>query len=164
MGIDDRDVVTGHEMKSIGHEDTFSEDIRDIGEATKQLLFLSNKVARRMRRKGLKGKTVTLKVKYSNFVQITRSTTLRAVTDDGLTIYSTVCPLLEKTEVGRRPVRLLGVSMSHLTGLGVERQLTLFGQGSNSAKRKELNKTLDSLHDRFGERSVRPGTLIERKM
>jgi DNA polymerase-4 len=69
MGIDERDVEPEHDVKSIGHEETFARDIVDMDLAKKELLSLSNKVARRMRRKGITGKTVTLKVKYSDFVQ-----------------------------------------------------------------------------------------------
>jgi DNA polymerase-4 len=65
----------------------------------KELLALGNKTARRMRHKGLKGKTITLKVKYSDFVKITRSATLPKSTDDGVEIYSVACRLLEKTKV-----------------------------------------------------------------
>jgi DNA polymerase-4 len=101
MGIDDRDVVQGHDVKSVGHEETFSQDILDKDLAKKELLALVNKVARRMRQKNATGRTVTLKVKYSDFIQITRSSTLPKSTDDGLEIYSTVCHLLEKTEVGK---------------------------------------------------------------
>ena len=71
MGIDDRAVVPEHNVKSIGHEETFAEDILDLNLARKELLSLSNKVARRMRRKGLEVKTVSLKVKYHDFKQIT---------------------------------------------------------------------------------------------
>jgi len=65
----------------------------------KELLALGNKTARRMRHKGLKGKTITLKVKYSDFVKITRSATLPKSTDDGVEIYSVACRLLEKIKV-----------------------------------------------------------------
>ena len=160
MGIDDREVVPEHDVKSVGHEVTFARDILDSDQAKKELLSLSNKVARRMRRKNISGKTITLKVKYSDFVQITRSSTIPAVTDDGLEIYATVCRLLEKTKVGKRPVRLLGVSLSQLSIFGVEHQLSLFQQDGAAQRRKELNTALDSLTDKFGEKSIRPGTLF----
>jgi len=162
MGIDDRDVVPDHDVKSIGHEETFPEDILDITAAKKELLTLANKVARRMRRNGVKGKTITLKVKYNDFVRITRSTTLPKSTDDGLEIYATVGPLLKKTEVGKKPVRLLGISLSQLKGFSSGEQLSLFHQDMESQKRRDLNTALDSLHKKFGEKSVIPGTLIKK--
>jgi DNA polymerase-4 len=89
-------------VKSIGHELTFLQDIISLDVAKKELLALGNKVARRMRHKGLKGKIIKLKVKYSDFVQITRSTTLPKSTDDGSEIYSVACRLLKKTEATKK--------------------------------------------------------------
>jgi len=161
MGIDDREVIPDHEMKSIGHEETFSQDILDMNTAKKKLLYLANKVAYRMRKKEAAGKTVTLKVKYSDFRQVTRSKTLPKSTDDGFEIYSTVCRLLEKTAVGKRPVRLLGISLSQLSFLGAEHQLTLFDQDADSLKRKNLNIALDSLYEKYGEENIKPGVLFD---
>jgi DNA polymerase-4 len=161
MGIDEREVVPEHDAKSIGHEQTFSENIIDLDLAKKELLSLANKVARRLRSEQVTGRTITLKVKYSDFVQITRSTTLPQFTDDGPEIYSTACQLLEKTEVGRRPSRLLGISLSQLTVLGSETQLGLFHQDRAAQKKRELHTAIDSLHEKFGEKSIRPGTLIK---
>jgi len=161
MGVDERDVMPKHDVKSMGHEQTFLHDITSLDVAEKELLALGNKVARRMRHKGVTGKTVTLKVKYNDFVQITRSTTLPKPTDDGLEIYSTVCRLLEKTEVTIKPIRLLGISLSHLNFLGIGTQLSLFDQDPSSQKRQRLNTALDSLYEKFGDQSVLPGTLLD---
>jgi DNA polymerase-4 len=160
MGIDGRDVIPEHDVKSIGHEQTFLQDIISLDAAQKELLALSNKAARRMRHKGLTGKTVTLKVKYFDFVQITRSTTLPKSTDNGLEIYSVACRLLKKTEVTKKPIRLLGISLSQLSFLGIGTQLSLFDQDPSSRKRQRLNTVLDSLHEKFGDKSVVPGTLL----
>jgi DNA polymerase-4 len=161
MGIDDRDVVTEHEVKSIGHEETFSEDILRLDLAKKELLSLANRVARRMRRHGVEGKTITLKVKYHDFVRITRSVTRHNYTNDSADIYSNICSLLEKTSVGKRPVRLLGISLSNLTDIVSGRQLSLFRHHEANEKRRELNKTLDSVLDKFGSKGIRPGSLID---
>ena len=112
MGEDERDVVPEHEVKSVGNERTFMRDIQMPEDAKKELLALATQVGRRMRRKNLTGKTVSLKVKYHDFKQITRAKTLADFTDDGLEIYGASCDLLQKTEVGKRPVRLLGISLS----------------------------------------------------
>lgn len=161
MGIDEREVIPEHDVKSIGHEETFLQDIVSLDAARKELLALGNKVARRMRHKGLKGKTVTLKVKYFDFVQITRSATLPESTDDGSEIYSVVCHLLKKTEVTKKPIRLLGVSLSQLSFLESGTQLSLFDQDPSAQKRRRMNIVLDSLHDKFGDNSVVPGTLLK---
>ena len=91
----------------------------------------------------------------------TRSATLNKFTNDGTILYQTACGLLEKTETGKRPVRLLGISVSQLSTHGGEEQLSLFSPFELDRKRKDLNTTLDSLQDRFGENTVRPGTLID---
>ncbi len=160
-GIDNREVVTARRVKSIGHEVTFSTDISEKTAAKKELLSLSNRVARRMRRHGATGKTITLKVKYNDFVQVTRSTTSSGKTDDRSEIYTVVCRLLDKTLVGKKPVRLLGVSLSQLTFSDAGTQLHLFGQNGAVSRRKDLNAALDSVSDKYGERSVMPGTLVK---
>jgi DNA polymerase-4 len=161
MGIDERDVIPEYDVKSIGHEQTFSQDIISVDAAKKELLVLSNKTARRMRHKGIKGKTITLKVKYSDFVQITRSTTLPETTDDGLEIYSVACRLLKKTEETKKPIRLLGISLSQFSLSGIGTQLSLFDQEQSSQKRQRLNAVLDSVYEKFGDKSVVPGTLLD---
>jgi len=161
MGIDERDVIPEHDVKSIGHEQTFSQDIISLNPAQKELLALSNKVARRMRHKGLKGKTITLKVKYFDFVQITRSATLPKSIDDGFELYSVACRLLKKTEITKKPIRLLGISLSQLSFSGIGTQLSLFDQDPSSQKRQRLNIALDSLYEKFGDKSVVPGTLLK---
>jgi len=159
--VDERDVIPDHDVKSIGHEQTFLQDIISLDTVQKELLALGSKVARRMRQKGLKGKTITLKVKYSDFVQITRSVTLPKSIDDGSEIYSVACRLLEKTRVTKKPVRLLGISLSQLSCLGTGTQLSLFDQDRSSQERQRLNTVLDSLYEKYGDKSVVPGTLLK---
>ncbi len=161
MGVDEREVIPGHDVKSIGHEETFSQDIVSLEGAQKELLALCDKVARRMRGKGLKGKTITLKVKYFDFVQITRSATLPKPTDDGSEIYSVACHLLNKTEVTKIPIRLIGVSLSQVSFLDSGTQLSLFDQDPSTQKRRVMNLILDSVHEKFGDKSVVPGTLLK---
>ena len=160
MGIDERAVEPEREAKSIGHEQTFMKDILNPDQARKEILSLSNRVALRMRQTEVRGSTVSLKVKYSDFKQITRAATLPEPTDDGMEIYATSCQLLEKTAVGKRPTRLLGVSLLNLSSRGEEKQLFLFDQDKDRRKRKDLNTALDSICDKFGEKSIRPATLI----
>ena len=161
-GIDDRDVVPERDAKSIGHEDTFLTDILDISHAKKELLSQSVRVARRMRKEGVKGRTVTLKVKYSDFKQITRSAALPCVSDDAHEIYLTVCGLLDKTSVGKKPVRLLGVSLSNFESKRIA-QMPLFKDQEGSDKKGQLHKALDSILDRYGDKALQSGTLVPDK-
>jgi len=162
QGVDDRDVEVSREVKSIGHEETFAHDVLDMEAIRKELLSLATKVSRRLRCEGFVGKTVTLKVKYNDFVQITRSETLPEVTEDGGEIFRRSWGLLDKTEVGKRPVRLLGISVSHLYPQGEDRQLSLFQPDAASPRRRKLNLALDRISEKFGEDGILPGTLVKK--
>jgi DNA polymerase IV len=162
MGIDDRDVIPERDAKSIGHEDTFIKDILDVSLAKKELLSQASRVARRMRKEDIKGKTVTLKVKYSDFKQVTRSATLPCATDDAHEVFMTVCELLKKTSVGTRPVRLLGISVSKFETRS-NSQLVLFEDDGEPKKVDQLNRAVDSIWDRYGDSALQSGTLIPDK-
>ena len=161
-GIDNRDVEPIHEVKSIGHEETYVQYIKDKELAKREILSLATKVARRMRRYDFSGRTVTLKVKYSDFVQITRSMSLPRGTDDASEIAKIGYQLMEKTAVDERPVRLLGVSLSGMDFLGGEAQLSLFNREMGMKKIRDLNRALDQASDKFGEGVIRPATLLQK--
>ncbi|PNV86314.1 MAG: DNA polymerase IV [Desulfobacteraceae bacterium] len=161
QGVDESEVETERQVKSIGHEETYREDILDMTMARRVLLSLATKVAKRLRGHGFVGKTVTLKVKYHDFVQITRSVTLQEPTDDGREIFQSCCDLLSKTEASKRPVRLFGISLSQLDLADKERQLALFEQRRGAPKRKRLNRALDTISDKYGDEAIVPGTLLE---
>jgi DNA polymerase-4 len=173
-GIDDRPVETEREAKSVGHEETYDRDLRERGAMRREILSLSQKVSERLRRGSVRGKTVTLKVKYRDFVQVTRAITLADPTDDGGAIYRCAVELLSATDAGTRPVRLLGVSVSRFEGkkegISAERmeQVPLFGRpraGAGPAvppdpERKErLNRAVDRIREKFGPRGIVPGAL-----
>lgn len=160
-GVDEREVEVERMVKSIGHEQTYRVDIQDKEAARKELLSLATRVARRLRGHGYVGKTITLKVKYHDFVQITRSTTLPEATDDSREIYSSCCAMLDKTDVGRRPVRLFGISLAQLSFSDEERQLDLFDDKEVPQKRRRLNRALDAISDKFGDEAIVPGTLLK---
>jgi DNA polymerase IV len=162
-GMDDRDVEPDQDTKSIGNEETYSDDILSLEIIKKELLALSIKVARRARSEGLAGRTITLKIKYHDFKQITRSITLPDTTDDGDELFRHCRSLLAKSDAGKKPVRLLGVSLSHFTAHTEVRQLTLFTDQSSVRKKKNLNRALDILSEKYGDEMVIPGTLIEKK-
>jgi DNA polymerase IV len=159
-GIDDREVQPERKAKSIGREETFGEDILEKAKAEKELLTLSQRVAKRVRRHGVEGRTITLKVTYNNFSQITRSVTLPTGTDDGRTIYRLCLDLMKKTEIGQKPVRLLGISLSQLAKPG-DGQLFLFNSSNGSEKEKRLNQALDAIQDKYGDQVIGPGSLMD---
>jgi DNA polymerase-4 len=161
-GIDEREVETAQGLKSIGNEETFSVDIVNTDTAKQELLALATKVGGRLRHKATVGRTISLKVKYNDFKQITRAITLIDPVDDGNTIYHQCCSLLEKTEVGRRPVRLLGVTVSNLCDPAAPRQQSLFDDHESDQKTGRLNQAVDQIQDTFGEGTIIPGTLLKK--
>jgi len=161
-GIDEREVETAQDLKSIGNEETFAEDLLDTDKARQELLALATKVGGRLRHKATLGRTISLKVKYSDFQQITRSTTLIDPVDDGTIIYRVCCSLLEKTEVGRRSVRLLGVTMSNLCDPAAPRQQSLFDDHVSDQKKMRLNQAIDRIQGTFGDDAIIPGTLLKK--
>jgi len=113
-GIDNREVKPHRIRKSIGKERTFSKDIDDLNWIHNFLTELSDKISESMKRKNAAGKTVTLKVRYDDFETITRSTSFSHYINDTSDIANTAKQLLEETEVGKRKVRLLGITLSNL--------------------------------------------------
>ena len=162
-GIDLRLVEPEQETKSIGHEETFAEDLRDQKKIEQELLALCLKVGKRARRYGLAGRTVTVKVKYRDFVQVTRSLTLPEPVADDKSLYRTGCLLLAKTEITLRPIRLLGISLANLVPAEASGQLALFGESQTRRKDCRLYKAIDAISDRYGSKSIVPATLVEGK-
>jgi DNA polymerase-4 len=115
-GRDDREVIAHGDPKSRGSETTFSEDIRDAGKLLEVIDGLAEEVAEDLSRLGRPGRTVTVKIRYSNFETITRSETLFRPTAQARVISRTARELLFRdTEVGARPVRLIGLSVGGLS-------------------------------------------------
>ncbi len=157
-GEDERPVSSVDSVKSIGHEETFARDLRDGEELRRQLLDLAERVARRLRASGHTGRCLTLKVRYPDFVTVSRSLTLADGTDHAMTIFRKAEELLGRTEAGCRSVRLLGLSLSQLEPLE-EGQQDLFGVGERH-RLEALDRAVDRLYERFGGKGVRRGSLL----
>jgi DNA polymerase-4 len=112
-GIDDREVEPEHEPKSSGSENTFASDLTDLIEIQTNIDEMARDAAEWLERQSLLCRTVTIKVRYSDFTTITRSHT-SGLTRDPDDIARRAVKLLEKTEAGERPVRLLGASVHNL--------------------------------------------------
>jgi DNA polymerase-4 len=115
QGVDNRPVVTEHEIKSVSQERTFSRDIADPDALRRELWGMSQGVARRLKRKGLAAETVAVKLRYSDFATLTRQMRLGVATDDDEEIYRAALVLLRRAWERGRPVRLLGVAGRGLT-------------------------------------------------
>jgi DNA polymerase-4 len=114
-GEDDRPVEPNRERKSVSSEETFAKDLADTEEMRRVVESLSRHAANFLERRELLARTVTLKLRYSNFQTITRSDTRDPATRDPGEIAARAAALLEKTEAGTRPVRLLGVGLHGLS-------------------------------------------------
>lgn len=112
-GIDNREVQPDREIKSVGAEDTFAQDLTELEEMNAELDKLAQKVCTRLNRYDLKGRTVTLKIKYADFKQITRSHSFQLPTADCDLITDTARHLLAAADTLTTAVRLLGISLSN---------------------------------------------------
>lgn len=163
-GIDHRPVDPHHrsETKSISNEITFSTDIGDLNTLKKEALLIADSVGWRLRRHMLKGRTVSIKVKYSNFKVITRSITIDSPTDVTDIIYKNACDLLDSIPLS--PIRLLGVGISNFDDTSYE-QLSLFEQSSTEdvCKKEHVDQLVDTLRERFGYHAVKRASLVNNK-
>jgi len=153
-GIDPREVVPDREAKSVGAEDTFDEDLTGLEALSPHVHAQALRVGRRLRKAGVKGRVVQLKLKFGDFTLITRRTTLPSATDDGQMLYRVARELLEKAHEDK-PVRLTGVSMQELGTESVgARQLGLFTEPEKPKRSDKLNAALDRIAERFGSKAV----------
>ncbi|EIE99703.1 DNA polymerase IV [Saccharomonospora glauca] len=159
-GRDDRKVVPQSEEKSLGAERTFDTDLVDGRDQRRQLLSLSEKVAATLRSRRLRGRTVSIKVRFIDFRTVTRARTLSGATDVARTIYDTAAALL--AELGpSAPVRLLGVRVEGLTGEGDAEQLSL-DDARPASRWRDAEVAADIARAKFGAAAVRPASLLER--
>ncbi len=113
-GIDNRDIITESEPKSISNENTFHNDIDSIDVLLQELMRIAEKVSSRMKMNSIQGQLLTLKLKYDNFEQITRSITLPIITNDKDILFRFAEQLLVQNWDHKRKVRLIGVGISKL--------------------------------------------------
>lgn len=179
-GIDDRAVEPDREVKSVSHEETYPSDRRDRDGLRTEVLRMADSVAHRLRRAGLAGRTVTLKIRYGDFSTHTRSVTAPTGLDDGSGIAGAANRLLAELDLSGG-VRLLGVGVSNLfpAGSGPAEQLTLDlsgapPAGSGPAARAGIapkidtavtsatatSAAVDAIRARFGDDAVGPAALL----
>jgi DNA polymerase-4 len=155
-GRDERRVVPDAPRKSVGAEETYPRDLVAEEQTHHALLALCDRVASRLRYEGTSGQTVTLKVRFTNFATITRSRTLPRETDAVTSIYQVARDLLGEA-VGRRRVRLLGVSMSNLKEWPACEQLSLEPRPSW----QDADRAVDQIRFRFGNDALKLGALLD---
>ncbi len=156
-GRDPRSVVPHEVEKSVSNEHTFSQDVDDPTVIRAELTALSDKVAARLRKAGYKGKTVTLKLRFTDFTTITRSKT-GVHTDLSHEIYATVWKLYEALGLQRVRIRLVGVKVDGLMAAHEAPDQLLFDEPDHGRRDAEL--AIDALRDKFGPGAVRPGRTV----
>ena len=157
-GHDERQVVPDAPEKSVGAEETFAHDVADPAVLRRELLRLVERTTAALRCRGLRGRTIALKVRYPDFTTITRSRTLAGPTDSMPEVLRVAAELLDGHLPSGVAVRLLGVRVEQLVGGGATEQLTLDGA---DASWPDAERAADAARSRFGSAAVRPATLLD---
>ncbi len=157
-GIDRREVIPDWDAKSYSHELTFARDLVDVDTLEGVVLDEAHRVSRRLRKDGVSGKVVQLKLRYHDFRTVTRRTTLEGPTSDTERIYHTARHLFHETWT-QAPVRLIGVGVSGISPAGSE-TLDLFAPAQAQNRRRRLVETIDRIEERFGQGKVVPAKLL----
>ncbi|WP_027367551.1 DNA polymerase IV [Desulfocurvibacter africanus] len=158
QGIDGRAVSPEHETKSSSAENTFSKDVDDSEILRRWLWRQSERVGRDLREHGWFGRTVTLKVKYADFTQLTRSRSLHVATNSTRVIHETAVSLMAEISFARK-VRLIGVGVSNFDK--GESQFSLIE--SLEPRPDKLDLTLDAIRDKFGDKILVQGRVFDLK-
>lgn len=176
-GIDERPVESDRQIQSIGNEETYESDVEDPAVIDLELRYFANRVAKRLRKYGLMGHTVSIKVRYNDFKTVSRQKRLDSATDQERIIYDTSVLLWNKLMRERtgaplvqvhtsildmpvKPIRLLGVTVSGLSTEGMVQE-DLFSSEVDE-KEEKLSTVLDSLASKFGEGAIMSGALWRR--
>ncbi len=170
---DDRAVEPDQQVRSISHEETFAIDHHDHRALRPELVRMGDAVAGRARRAGVRGRTVTVKVRFGDFRTITRSVTLPAPVDTGPAVVRAAADLLAAVDVGVG-VRLLGVGLANLVDGTAPEQLSLevvgaAGSGpaaspapaADGVAWRAVTGVVDEIRARFGAEAVLPGSLAD---
>ena len=155
-GLDAREVSTSRIEKSIGHEETFHEDIADPRILRAELLRLSDRAAARLRENGWEARTVALKVRFADFSTFTRSQTLPEPTDVGQRIGAAARDLLDTLEM-RMAVRLIGVRAENLVPAGTAGPALW----DDDEEWRRIEGALDGAAARFGSGAITRASLLK---
>jgi len=152
-GIDKRGIVIERGVKSVSNERTFREDLGRKSDIKKYLDKLAEKVSKRLQKKNLHGKTVQIKIRWSDFTTLTRQVTLPKSTNDRIVIQESAAGLLDQVWEEGRLVRLIGVGVSKLDSEA--HQLGLWD--TNYEKDLQLKETIKDLKGKYGENVISRG-------
>ena len=158
-GIDPRPVTPVRLEKSIGAEETFAVDTADDVLLHRELLRLSHRTAERLRSTGMVARSISLKLRYTDFSTITRSRTVHAPVDSAQLIYAVAVQLLESLGPRAMTVRLVGVRAEHLEDAAQTSLQLSFDRRDDNWRAAE--QALDRVAEKFGSKSVLPARLLD---
>ena len=159
QGLDGTELKPGRKIKSVSSEETFSTDTTNLDFLKICILRHAEDVGRSLRSKTVKAKTISIKIKHSDFSQVTRSITLPSHTQSTEKIYQEAIRLLENYAL-KKPVRLIGVIAGVLVPLDHPEQISLFSEEKISDRNWEkVDHVLDAISDKFGEGMVQKAGL-----
>jgi DNA polymerase-4 len=160
QGEDNRAVTPHQELKTVSSETTFNDDIRDLKKLEDILWSLSEKVSARMKRKGIEGRVVTLKLKSDDFRIITRRVTLERASNLARAAFEAARPLLQEAAPGRA-WRLIGVGYSELSPEEGAPQAELFERREEKWAAQE--HAIDAIREKFGDDAIVAGRALRGK-
>ncbi len=149
-GMDAGEVVPERRAKSVGNESTFDEDTGDRRTAERELFRLCELVSDRMRDGGLKGRTVTLKIRLEGFLTYTRSNTLAEPTNFAEDLIRAARSLFEGFPAGGKKIRLVGVKVSNLS----QADEPLLFRPEGEERREEAHRAVDRIKKKFGRECI----------
>jgi DNA polymerase-4 len=161
-GIDETPVVPHMASKSISTERTLSENTNDQEILRKKLMIQSEMVGKRAREKGVKGTTITLKLKQADFTQMTRRITMEEATNSTNAIYEQGLKLLAQVKTSTK-FRLIGIGLSNLVMVAdIPKQLDLFGKKDPHERSWEnVERAMDVIKERFGGEAIKRGGVLK---
>ncbi len=157
-GVDPRAVEPDRAAKSLGHEHTFDEDVADRAAVGRALLWIVDELCWRLRRAGLAGRTVSLKLRTSDFATVHRAETVEAPLDTVEALLPVARRLLAKADTTKKAIRLVGVSLSQFGAP----QPSLFTDPKEK-KGRRVAGVFDEVKKKFGDDALTRGALLEPK-
>lgn len=155
-GRDNESVTPDREIKSISSEETLQKDTGDLSKLKDLVKEHAEKVAWRLRNEELKGKTITIKIKFSDFSAFTKSQTIAEATDSSKILRDSAMKLFLDSPI-KRKVRLIGVAVSSLEASKEEAQMSLFEDPGKTDKNRKVEEAMDEIRGKFGGKVIERG-------
>ena len=162
QGIDNSPVTPASEAKSMSKETTFLTNIAEKAILLKELLKISQAVGYMARKEGYKARTITLKIRFQDFTTLNKSKTLENSTHLDNIIFKVILELLDKVNLKKGGVRLLGIKLSNLTSGNEIKQLKILRdeEDKKGDKLEQLTQSLDEIREKFGSKAITRASLL----